>query len=315
VYVQEFSGEELEQIARESFMPVVAQTRPDFKGRMVSAALGDALMLTRAFSGGPMRTMRTDRMASRSSTGDLLMFCVHVAGRGHVQQHERFAQLSPGSAVLYEANSAWELVSPSESQSLTLHFSRDMIPMRTADVTEACARILPPGTPGMQLLSGYLGQLYDLVDSLTASQRLDAGQAALDLLLMALRGAVPSDLGSAGSPEVLLGMMRTHVREHLSDPRLDVPELARRCHVSVRKAYDLFAGIGTTPGAYIREERLLAAQTLLSDARYDALGITGVGAAVGIRDLRTFERAFRRQYAVTPAAWRREHRAATRTSR
>ena len=295
-------------------MPVIARTRPDFQGRMVSAALGDALMLTRAFSGGPMRTTRTDRMASRASTGDLLMFCIHVAGRGHVQQHERFAQLSPGSGVLYEANSAWELVSPSDSQSLTLHFSRDMIPMRTAEVTEACARSLSPGAPGVQLLSGYLDQLYDLADSLTVSQQLDAGQAALDLLLMALRGAVPSVLGSAASPDVLLSMMRTHVRQHLSDPRLDVAELARRYHVSVRKAYDLFARIGTAPGAYIREERLLAAQTLLSDARYDALGIAGVSAAVGIQDLRTFERAFRRQYAVTPAAWRREHRAAIRAS-
>jgi transcriptional regulator GlxA family with amidase domain len=88
-----------------------------------------------------------------------------------------------------------------------------------------------------------------------------------------------------------------HVREHLADPHLRVEELARRHHVSVRRAYTLFARIGTTPGAYLREQRLLAAQAMLSDPRYAWLGTPDIAAAVGFLGLRTFDkRAFRRQY-------------------
>ncbi|MCH6171117.1 helix-turn-helix domain-containing protein [Pseudonocardia alaniniphila] len=114
--------------------------------------------------------------------------------------------------------------------------------------------------------------------------------------------------GGDGSAAVLLDMMRSHVREHLADPELRVEELARRHHISVRHAYTLFKRIGTTPGAYLHEQRLLAAQAMLSDPRYDRLAISSIAAAVGILDLSTFERAFRRQYGTTPASWRREHR-------
>ena len=166
---------------------------------------------------------------------------------------------------------------------------------------------MDPAAPAMQMLSGYLDRLFEVADDLTAPQRLDAGRAAIDLLAMALRDVTPSVPGGDGSAGVLLEMMRTHVREHLADPELRVEELARRHHVSVRHAYTLFERIGTTPGAYLREQRLLAAQAMLSDPRYDRLGMSSIAAAVGFLDLSTFERAFRRQYGTTPAGWRREH--------
>jgi transcriptional regulator GlxA family with amidase domain len=167
---------------------------------------------------------------------------------------------------------------------------------------------MDPAAPAMQMLSGYLGRLFEVADDLAAPQRLDAGRAAIDLLAMALRDVTPSVPGGDGPEDVLLDMMRTHVREHLADPHLRVEELARRHHVSVRHAYTLFARIGTTPGAYLREQRLLAAQAMLSDPRYARLGMPDIAAAVGFLGLRTFERAFRRQYGMTPGGWRRAHR-------
>jgi hypothetical protein len=37
----------------------------------------------------------------------------------------------------HEARSSWELISATESQSLTLHFSRELLPLSTAEITEA----------------------------------------------------------------------------------------------------------------------------------------------------------------------------------
>ncbi|GAA1329029.1 helix-turn-helix transcriptional regulator [Pseudonocardia xinjiangensis] len=124
---------------------------------------------------------------------------------------------------------------------------------------------------------------------------------------MVLRDVTPFVPYGAGPEDVLLDMMRTHDREHLPDPDLRVEELARRHHVSVRHAYILFERIGTTPGAYLREQRLLAAQAVLSDPRHGWRRMSDIATAVGFRDLRTFERTFRRQDGTTLAGWRREH--------
>jgi AraC-like DNA-binding protein len=307
VQTLEYSGEEFEDVANEHFIPVTARTRPDFHGRVAFQELGETVTLCR-WQWGQMSVVRTARMAARASADNLMLFSVQRAGRGRVRQHDRVAELAAGTGVLTEARSrySYEHVWLTEARSLSLLFSRELLPLRTAEITEACARRVDPG-PAIQVLSGYLDRLFEAADGLTALQQQDAGRAAVDLLAMALRDVTPCVPGGDGPDEVLLEMMRKHVHEHLADPALRVEELARRHHVSVRQAYVLFERIGTTPGAYLREQRLLAARTMLSDPRYNRLSVSSIAAAVGFLDLSTFERAFRRQYGTTPASWRREH--------
>jgi AraC-like DNA-binding protein len=305
--ILEYSGEELEHIASQSFVPVIARARPDHRGRVAYQELDETLTLMRWRHWGQMSAVRTDRMAARASADNLMLFSVYMAGQGRVRQHDRCVELAPGTGVLAETRSRYERVMSAGARSLSLLFSRELLPLRTAEITEACARSMDPASPAMQVLSGYLGRLFEVADGLTAGQRRDAGRAAIDLLAMALRDVTPSVPGGDGPDDVLLDMLRTHVRNHLADPELRVEELACRHHVSVRQAYILFERIGTTPGAYLREQRLLAARTMLSDPRYDRPAISNIAAAVGFRELSTFERAFRRQYGTTPAGWRREH--------
>jgi AraC-like DNA-binding protein len=303
VQIYEYSGEELEDVAGKFFIPLIARTGPNFRGRSAIHELGENLTFTRTHW-GQMSAVRTGRMATRVSVDNLVVFCVYIAGRCRVRQHDRLAERAAGTGVLTEARSRYERVTPIETGSLTLRFSRELLPLRTAEITEACARNVDSKTPAMQMLSAYLGRLFEVADDLTGQQRLDAGRAAIDLLAMALRHVTPSVPGGDGPEEVLLDMMRTHVREHLAEPHLRVEELARRHHVSVRHAYTLFERIGTTPGAYLREQRLLAARTMLSDPRYARFTISSIAAAVGFLDLTTFHRAFRRQYGTTPGSCR-----------
>ncbi|WP_410819257.1 helix-turn-helix domain-containing protein [Micromonospora sp. 050-3] len=67
--------------------------------------------------------------------------------------------------------------------------------------------------------------------------------------------------------------------------------------------------MGVTPAAYVREQRLLAARVLLSDPKQHVRSVSDIGVAVGLGELRTFERAFQRQFATTPARWRRAQQA------
>jgi AraC-like DNA-binding protein len=307
VRIHEFSGEELGDVASECFMPVIARTRPDFRGRSAFQELGGALTLSRSHWGGPMSMVRTDRMAARAPADSVLVFCVYMAGRGRVRQHDRLVESAAGTGVLSEARSRYERVTSTEARCMNLCFSRELLPLRTAEITDACARSVDPAAPAMQMLSAYLRRLFEVAAGLSAPQRADAGRAAVELLAMALRDVTPSVPGGDGPEEVLLEMMRTHVREHLADPDLQVEKLARRHHVSVSHVYTLFARVGTTPAAYLRKERLHAAQTMLSDARHAWRSVSDIAGAVGFLDRRTFARAFQRQYGMTASGWRREH--------
>ncbi|WP_433293812.1 AraC family transcriptional regulator [Pseudonocardia sp. CA-142604] len=305
VQIREFSGEEFEDVAREFLVPAIMRCGPDLRGRMASQELGQDLALSLS-RWGPRSAVRTDRMAARDSEGNRMLVVVPLAGRLHMVQRDRFARLTAGTGLLTEACSPSKWAARTENQLLTLSFSRELLPLRAAEITEACARSMDPTSPAMQTLSTYLGRLFEIAEGLTAPQRMDAGHAAIDLLAMALRDVVPSVPGSDGSATVLLDMMLMHVREHQADPHLQVEELARRHNVSVSHVYTLFERIGTTPGAYLREQRLLAAQAMLLDQRYAWLDTTDIAAAVGFVEPRTFQRAFRRQYGMTPSNWRRE---------
>jgi AraC-like DNA-binding protein len=304
--IHEFSGEDFADVLSEFFIPVIVRSGPDFRGRVAVQELDKGLTLA-VTRWGPRSAARTAQMAARASEESRMIFTVQVAGRSHMLQRDRFAELATGTAVLAEARSPYKWASQTANRQLTLTFSRELLPLRAVEISEACARIMDPATPATHMLGAYLGQLFEVADRLTAPQRLAAGRSAIDLLDMALLDVVPSVPGGDGPEDVLLEMMRTHVRKHLADPDLRVEELARRHNVSVSHAYTLFERIGTTPAAYLRELRLLAARTMLSDPRYDRLAISSIAAAVGFRGLNTFERAFRRQYGTTPTGWRREH--------
>jgi len=261
VQIHEYSGETLEQVARESFVPVSFRTGPDFSGRIALQEMGETVALSRAHSGGPHRMLRTERMAAKTSGDDVLLFIVHVAGATSVRQRDRLAELAVGTGVLTEARSPWEIVSPTESKCLILTFSRELLALRNAEITESCARGIDPVAPGMEMLSSYLKQLFGAADRLTSEQRLDAGQAAIDLLAMALRDVTPSVPGGDGSADVLLDMMLTHVRDHLADPELRVEELARRHYVSVRRAECAPSGSALDEGQQFLVDALLERRT------------------------------------------------------
>jgi hypothetical protein len=127
-----------------------------------------------------------------------MVFCVYVAGRGRVRHHDRIVELEAGTGILIEAHGPYDRVSQDATRCMNLRFSRELLPLPTTEITEACARSMNPAAPAMQMLSGYLGGLFEMAEDLTVGQRLDAGQAAIDLLAMALGDVTPSVPGGDG---------------------------------------------------------------------------------------------------------------------
>ncbi|NMO56840.1 AraC family transcriptional regulator [Actinoplanes sp. TBRC 11911] len=255
-------------------------------------------------AGGSLHVARTLRLAAESTGDELLGISVGTSGNLRVHQDGRLAATAPGDVVLYQARSVWELTTAGNSETQLMKFSRDSLPPRVRDVSESI-QALQIHSAATSLLGRYIDQLDRSAAELTAVQRVDAGQAAITLLVMALRG--PETALPDGSDHVLLDMVKRYIKDHISEP-LAIEVLARIHHVSVRHLYHLFERADTTPGAYIRTQRLLAAYNVLADPKNMGIEIWRVAAMTGFANIRTFNRAFRQKFGKAPADWRHEGR-------
>ncbi|NMO55705.1 helix-turn-helix domain-containing protein [Actinoplanes sp. TBRC 11911] len=271
-----------------------------FSGRITMQGLGDGVMLTRVRSDGSVRTVPRNRPGTRTMGNDLLIFDMHLGGGAHVRHYGEESELTAGTALLYEGRGPWELTTTRDGDDLLLQFPRGMLPLRAGEITESCARVLDLRAPALQVLTGHLEWLESAADDLSARQRADGGRAALDMLTTILQNAETV----AAEEQVRIETLQAYVLEHLADPGLTTVELARRHRISHRQVYRLFAGTATTPSAFIRDQRLRAAQSILTDPRSAELAISTIAESTGFVEVRTFERAFRRAFGLTPAAWR-----------
>jgi transcriptional regulator GlxA family with amidase domain len=96
------------------------------------------------------------------------------------------------------------------------------------------------------------------------------------------------------------------IAEH-PDGELSVPELARRCVMSVRTFSRVFhRETGTTPAAFVQASRVQMARRLIetSDGTFEDIART-----CGFGTVETMYRTFQRTLGTTPGRFRREHEA------
>lgn len=132
-------------------------------------------------------------------------------------------------------------------------------------------------------------------------------EARLGLLLARL-AAQAWDAGGAGAADEPLD--RITRAEAVARQRLDtgfgLDAFAAAAGLGRSRFCQLYAGLrGIPPGEFLRRERLVRAESLLSGTDLPLAQIAGL---VGYRDATVFVRAFRRSSGVTPGAWRAARR-------
>ncbi len=96
---------------------------------------------------------------------------------------------------------------------------------------------------------------------------------------------------------------RAIIESRLSDPTLDVSEVAGALGFSVRYLQLLFAEVQTTPSRLILERRLeFAAERFRRGDK--TCNVTEVALDAGFNDLSHFSRAFRSRFGVSPRMFR-----------
>ena len=113
-----------------------------------------------------------------------------------------------------------------------------------------------------------------------------------------------SEMGNMGVELVrVLGKTRRYMEDHLADP-LTIPALSRMAMLSATTFKDAFRRLyGLPVHAWLRQRRMERAAELLRDS---SLSVLGVAQSVGYGSASQFTAAFRRQYGMTPAKYRKD---------
>jgi len=129
---------------------------------------------------------------------------------------------------------------------------------------------------------------------------------ALDLLAAAARLATGSraPLPEDSRTRIRQFQIRDYIRRRLADPTLTPAAVADACGVSIRQLHRFFQTEGTTPGAYIRRQRLEQCRRELVDPALADRPVVTIGARWGYPDPATFNRAFRREFGLPPGEYR-----------
>jgi AraC-like DNA-binding protein len=305
------SAEEWAQVCSDSFAPCgIDRVASDFRGTVDVSVYSPATAVVRLAS-EPMDVLRSRRHVIGAPRSDYMLLLHQRGGPGLLEQNGQCAEVRVGQAVLWDASRPYRFRFPTAIAQTVLKVSHEEVRHWFGDARELCVRPLPSSLPTLRVLSAFLRELAEVEDELQDPlQRVELAHTAGELLATALRSADGAGAPQAAGRQALLRLMRDFVRENLADPLLGPEAIAEQHRVSVRYVTSLFRDLGTSPAAYVREQRLERARRALHDPRRRELGIAAVAGLCGFTDATTFTRAFRRAYGVTPAEYRFGERAA-----
>ena len=112
--------------------------------------------------------------------------------------------------------------------------------------------------------------------------------------------------GRGYDPELLVGRVVTYLNKHLTDPNLDLDQLADAAQVSPSSLGRAFRDVlNLTPWRYVMRRRIERSQQLLADTDRS---LAEIALDTGFYDQAHFSRTFKRFTGTTPGIFREENR-------
>jgi len=186
--------------------------------------------------------------------------------------------------------------------SLNLTMPRRLLAPLLKAPDEHNLRVIPGNAPLTALLRGHLLGLYEAAPAMSGQDAEAVTRPTLDLAAAAINSAVT--VANAASVQLALaGEIRRHIDRHVGSRDLAAATIAALFGISTRKIYYLFEPYGGL-SRYIQEERLRRCRAELVDParRHEAIG--EIADRYGFGHRKSFVRAFRRCFDMTPREMR-----------
>ncbi|MGN6306224.1 MAG: AraC family transcriptional regulator [Mesorhizobium sp.] len=206
-------------------------------------------------------------------------------------------RVSGGDIVIVSEDLRQTFMLPSTRLRALVLDRRRMLEMAPAIGRRAYHHV-PAAMPGVSLLSGYIRLLLDGPSLGAPGTRLAADQLH-QLAAAALGGRDEQERTKlSGIARSRLALVKDYLARHLTEPDIDIADVARRQQVTPRYMQRLFEREGTTFSRFLRDSRLdLAHQTIEAG---DGRSISAIAFDCGFGDLSHFNKVFRQRFGVAP---------------
>ncbi|MFK8906145.1 helix-turn-helix domain-containing protein [Streptomyces sp. YS-3] len=275
---------------------------------MMPLGAGQVSVLSAYASVSAQRTPRHVRQS------DPEMYRVHVVTSGEVgiEQYRRRFVLKPGEMGFGDSSEPINIhADDTPGRHLVYQFPKKLLRLPHEHFTRLCGLPVPWRGGVDRLFSHFLGGLADEYAQCTAQDVARLEATALDLLSAVLAHHLDHDtppgapaVSGASGRQALFLRMSAFVTEHLADPALGPEALAAAHHLSLRYLHRVFQHHGTTPRAFIRQQRLDRCRRDLSDSALQHLSIHTIAARWGYPQPDSFSRAFRTATGMSPSEYR-----------
>lgn len=277
----------------------VKSTSGDFSGEMWTWQVGDLSMIR------PRSTASFVGRDPRYTAEERLILHLQCRGSSVHRQTGTETALGAGDFVIASPHEAYA-IDLAAHELLVVEFPRAPLAERFPGIDDALRQRMSGATPGARVFHDFLLSLWRQSQQGFADPDWQDGvsQVFYDLVALAMRGAAKPDAAIPAADSMLRRRVLGIVEAQLADPALRTLSLASACGASVRTIQNLFAGMGTTPSAYILERRLARAAERLAAA--PEASITEIAFELGFNDSAYFARAFRQRFGISPREWRRK---------
>jgi len=293
--------DEWQRIIASSFVPMrvfvhpVAGTKSTFAGTVDRVMLGSVVLSM--VNSGPHIARRTEKDI-RLHPADLYKISVQLENETHLLQDGRETVLRPGEAAVYDVTRPYELEFAAPSRSIVAHVPRPdfaLSPSSVATIT-ATSFLLPTELVRMieatfeseEWSSSYSGVAYH------------RGLGLSHLLRAELLGHMQIDTADTSNLQIWSDIER-YVAAHLSNPELNLGDVAQATFLSRRSMQRVFTHSNTTFSAWLRARRLERVHERLLTTT-DPVSL--IARECGFSSAPHFSRSFRTRYGVTASELR-----------
>jgi AraC-like DNA-binding protein len=287
---------------------VYSRVGDDFAGTLRADLVGELRILT--ITADAQTVIRTPRIQSQGDEASFYKFIFHEAGCSRLSQDDRSVVLDEPALVVYDTTRAYRLEFDSPYLQHVLMVPRVALGVSSSSVANLTATGISVEAGAARVLRRLVVSLDEDITALSEHSRLALSETLIELaqtVLLDMTADHLEDPDAAAYAEVL-----TFVEHHLGDDHLTPQTIAAAHFMSLRKLQGLFQARGESPSSWIRKRRL---ENCRRDLLRDPLvPIASVAARWGFLEVKTFSRAFKRAFAVSPAEFRRTLEAGQRVA-
>ena len=230
-------------------------------------------------------------------------FCIvitQIAGIRRYLQNGAGVLLGPGDSTLIDSGSPWSSNCGTDCARLYLRVPRWIMESRLRRTDIPIAHRIN----GEARTGAALWRLSESLYDQAGQMREDEGAAALDAYFEILSACLGGVHAPAARATELRGEIYRYIDAHLFESTLGPAEIAFAIGISVRHLHRLFLITGGTLGDYIRARRLKGCRNDLANPGMRHRTITDIAFFWGFSDSAHFSHAFRKQFGMSPRAFR-----------